>query len=223
MLGIGIDTGGTCTDAVIYDFETEKVLYSGKANTTKSNLEIGIANALDTLPQDLVQQAGNIALSTTLATNACLENKGARAKLLLIGFQEEMMDYLKETFANYGMKDMTRFLVLEARPEAPAAEPKKRRDGGHAQQHGEIAHIPPPAHVEAVKVRPAAKDDDHQQIYDAVYRHGEIRPQDHALIQRLAPFPQQEGDHGRQRVDEMEKEIQPPEHHAVSKFMMTQE
>ncbi len=123
MLGIGIDTGGTCTDAVIYDFETGKVLHSGKANTTKSNLEIGIANALDTLPRDLVQQAGNIALSTTLATNACLENKGARAKLLLIGFQEEMMDYLKETFANYGMKDMTRFLVLEARPEGAFSHP----------------------------------------------------------------------------------------------------
>ena len=26
MKGIGIDTGGTCTDAVIYDFETGQVL-----------------------------------------------------------------------------------------------------------------------------------------------------------------------------------------------------
>ena len=26
MLGIGIDTGGTCTDAVIYDYDTGKVL-----------------------------------------------------------------------------------------------------------------------------------------------------------------------------------------------------
>ena len=67
MLGIGIDTGGTCTDAVIYDFETGTVLGNGKALTTKQNLEIGIANALDTLPQELVKQAGNIALSTTLA------------------------------------------------------------------------------------------------------------------------------------------------------------
>ena len=25
-LGIGIDTGGTCTDAVIYDFETQAIL-----------------------------------------------------------------------------------------------------------------------------------------------------------------------------------------------------
>ncbi|MBQ6545292.1 MAG: hydantoinase/oxoprolinase family protein, partial [Lachnospiraceae bacterium] len=86
MLGIGIDTGGTCTDAVIYDFETRTILGSGKALTTKQNLEIGIANALDLLPQELVKNAEMISLSTTLATNACLENKGARAKLLMIGF-----------------------------------------------------------------------------------------------------------------------------------------
>ena len=29
-LGLGIDTGGTCTDAVIYDFETKTVLAKGK-------------------------------------------------------------------------------------------------------------------------------------------------------------------------------------------------
>ena len=46
MIGIGIDTGGTCTDAVIYDFDKREILASGKALTTKQNLEIGIANAL---------------------------------------------------------------------------------------------------------------------------------------------------------------------------------
>ena len=49
MTGIGIDTGGTCTDAVIYDFETKEILATGKTLTTKENLEIGIANALDQL------------------------------------------------------------------------------------------------------------------------------------------------------------------------------
>ena len=91
MIGIGIDTGGTCTDAVIYDFDRGEVLAAGKALTTKQNLEIGIANALDTLPPELVEKAEGVALSTTLATNASLENKGARAKLLLIGFQGALM------------------------------------------------------------------------------------------------------------------------------------
>ena len=117
MLGIGIDTGGTCTDAVIYDFATKEILGSGKALTTKSNLEIGIANALDTLPQNLVRQAEMIVLSTTLATNACLENKGARAKVLMLGFDENMMDYLKDTYASYGLRDLSRFIVMDAKVE----------------------------------------------------------------------------------------------------------
>ncbi len=125
MLGIGIDTGGTCTDAVIYDYDTGKVLGSGKAPTTKQNLEIGIANALDTLPPELVVQAGNIALSTTLATNACLENKGARAKLLLIGFNENLMDGLKEVYANYGMRDMTRFVCIDGKAEGAYTNPEE--------------------------------------------------------------------------------------------------
>lgn len=30
-LGIGIDTGGTCTDAVLYDFMTHRVVGQNKA------------------------------------------------------------------------------------------------------------------------------------------------------------------------------------------------
>ncbi len=123
MLGIGIDTGGTCTDAVIYDFDKKSVLAAGKALTTKQNLEIGIANALDELPAELVERAESIALSTTLATNASLEGKGARAKLLLIGFQGSLMDHLKQAFASYGMTDMTRFVTLEARAEGVFSQP----------------------------------------------------------------------------------------------------
>lgn len=84
-IGIGIDTGGTCTDAVIYQMEEKKILAFGKTPTTKGDLSIGIGNALDQLPQNLVKKAELIALSTTLATNACVENKGGRAKLVFFG------------------------------------------------------------------------------------------------------------------------------------------
>lgn len=84
-LGIGIDTGGTCTDAVLYDYEAKKVLASAKALTTKQDLSIGIGNALNGLPEDLICQAQTLALSTTLATNACVEEKGGRARLILFG------------------------------------------------------------------------------------------------------------------------------------------
>ena len=82
---IGIDTGGTYTDAVLYDPEQRCVVSSAKALTTREDLSVGILNALDALPPELTRQAEDICLSTTLATNACVEDKGARAKLLFIG------------------------------------------------------------------------------------------------------------------------------------------
>ncbi len=123
MLGIGIDTGGTCTDAVIYDKETRKILGEGKALTTKENLEIGIANALDTLPGELVQQAESLALSTTLATNAAVENKGCRAKLLLIGFDPSIMEHIRDIYASYGFQDMDQFIIIDAKVEKIFSQP----------------------------------------------------------------------------------------------------
>ena len=78
-LGLGIDTGGTYTDAVIYDFDGGSALAWGKAPTTRENLADGIAAAMDTLPGDLIRQVGRVALSTTLATNACVEGRGGRS------------------------------------------------------------------------------------------------------------------------------------------------
>lgn len=91
-LGIGIDTGGTYTDAVIYNFEDKTILGSAKSLTTKNDLTIGILGAIDGLPADLVRQAEIISLSTTLATNACVEDKGGRAKLIFFGGDKKIID-----------------------------------------------------------------------------------------------------------------------------------
>ena len=93
-IGIGIDTGGTFTDAVAYDFDAERVLFSCKAQTTREDLAVGIGNALDGIPADLVHQAEIVSLSTTLATNACVENKGGRARLLFIGVDPWVVDWV---------------------------------------------------------------------------------------------------------------------------------
>ena len=84
-IGIGIDTGGTYTDAVIYDFASKKILGTAKALTTKEDLSIGILEALDALPPEPLKKAEVISLSTTLATNACVEDKGGSAKLIFLG------------------------------------------------------------------------------------------------------------------------------------------
>ena len=43
---IGIDTGGTYTDAVIVDTNTHEVIATAKSLTTRGRLEIGVSNAL---------------------------------------------------------------------------------------------------------------------------------------------------------------------------------
>lgn len=114
-LGIGIDTGGTYTDAVIYDFEKKTILASAKALTTKNDLSIGIIGAIDGLHSDLVHQAEIISLSTTLATNACVEEKSGRAKLIFFGGDKNVIDkfgrkyglpssenmYIQESYTNF--------------------------------------------------------------------------------------------------------------------------
>ena len=54
MICLGMDTGGTCTDAVLFDMEKGRVLDSGKTLTTKDNLEIGIDTALGQLDLSLI-------------------------------------------------------------------------------------------------------------------------------------------------------------------------
>ena len=72
------------TDAVVFDFDSKKILASAKALTTKEDLSIGIGNAMDRLDSRYFDQVSLVSLSTTLATNACIEGKGGRAKLVWV-------------------------------------------------------------------------------------------------------------------------------------------
>lgn len=136
MIGIGIDTGGTYTDAVIYDTERRRVLSSAKALTTKENLEIGIANALDKCAADMVQKAEMMALSTTLATNAALEDTGSRAKALMIGMKPDKMLDLKRVYASYGLYDLDQIVFLDGEPEGFGENPTPP-DWTYLEEHAE--------------------------------------------------------------------------------------
>ena len=113
MIGIGIDTGGTCTDAVILDTEGNQVLSYGKTLTTKTDLKEGILKALTSLDQDLVKKAEYLSLSTTLATNACVEGKGGRAKLVFIGLKRAFVEKMQGT---YGLPDPDDIYFLPGDP-----------------------------------------------------------------------------------------------------------
>ncbi|MBC2712208.1 MAG: DUF1638 domain-containing protein [Desulfosarcina sp.] len=83
-IGLGIDAGGTYTDAVIYNFKTGETRCKGKALTTRWDFTIGISQALEKLNPNQLKQVEMVALSTTLATNAIVEGDGQKVGLLLM-------------------------------------------------------------------------------------------------------------------------------------------
>ena len=122
-LGLGIDTGGTYTDAVIYDFNDNRIVAVSKSLTTKHDLEGCISRTLDGLPKELLPAVKAVSLSTTLATNACIEGRGEKARLVLIGCDRKVaVSYGNE----YGLPPAGEIIFL---------------DGGHDQK-GRIVSEP---------------------------------------------------------------------------------
>jgi len=82
-VGIGIDTGGTFTDAVAVDLATGELVAKAKSPTTRANLAVGIGAALAAIDAGALAGVELVSLSTTLATNAVVEGKGARVGLII--------------------------------------------------------------------------------------------------------------------------------------------
>jgi N-methylhydantoinase A/oxoprolinase/acetone carboxylase beta subunit len=98
-IALGIDTGGTYTDAALVEYESGRVLARAKAPTTRHGLAIGIRQAMERVLA--VGEAGAaertadvclVSLSTTLATNAIVEDQGAPVAVLLIGYGALLAD-----------------------------------------------------------------------------------------------------------------------------------
>ena len=82
--GLGIDAGGTYTDAVVFDLSEGRLLSKSKALTTKYDFTEGIGRSLSGLEAHLLKVVELVSVSTTLATNAIVEDKGCRVGLLLM-------------------------------------------------------------------------------------------------------------------------------------------
>ncbi|MEM8759912.1 MAG: hydantoinase/oxoprolinase N-terminal domain-containing protein, partial [Pseudomonadota bacterium] len=122
---LGVDTGGTYTDAVLWDPIARRVVAKAKALTTHAALDQGIAAALDrVLAEASVAPTaiGLVSLSTTLATNALVEGHGAPAALVMIGFEERDV-------ARAGLR------------EAVGADPILMLPGGHSSFGNEAAQL----------------------------------------------------------------------------------
>lgn len=123
-LALGVDTGGTYTDAVLIRDEAE-VIASAKSLTTRADLAIGVGKAISAVLEQAAvgpEQISMASLSTTLATNALVEGQGGRVALVYIGFKEGDLD-------RHGLRD-----ALKGDPALVIA-------GGHSHAGGEVAPL----------------------------------------------------------------------------------
>ena len=122
---LGVDTGGTYTDAVVLDEATDQILASAKSLTTRPDLALGVGRAIDAaLAQAAIDpaQVAMVSLSTTLATNALVEGQGGKIALVFIGFEA----------AELGRAGLT---------DALRGDPVIALAGGHSHAGGEIAAL----------------------------------------------------------------------------------
>ncbi len=122
---LGVDTGGTYTDAVIVDEAADLVIGKAKSLTTRADLALGIGRAVDAaLAQSGVAAAdvALVSLSTTLATNALVEGQGGRVALIFVGFDEG---------------DLERGGLIEALK----GDPVVKIAGGHSHAGTEVAPL----------------------------------------------------------------------------------
>ncbi|MCP4472799.1 MAG: hydantoinase/oxoprolinase family protein [Gammaproteobacteria bacterium] len=89
-LRLGIDTGGTFTDAVLVD-DKKQIINAEKSLTTRFDLSLGIGDVIARLPQDALADISMVSLSTTLTTNSVVEDLGAPVCVLLPGYTPEQV------------------------------------------------------------------------------------------------------------------------------------
>ena len=92
VLALGIDAGGSYTDAVVMDVRSKEIIAKMKSRTTHDDMIVGMMDAMNGLilkrrfnPKDIKF----VGLSTTLATNSILESKGGKVGLITIGWEPE--------------------------------------------------------------------------------------------------------------------------------------
>ena len=87
MLWVGVDVGGTFTDAVAYDDRTRRIVYA-KAPSTPADPTEAVVDAIDALgvPFD---EIGHFVHGITIGTNAILQGRGATVWMLVTkGFRD---------------------------------------------------------------------------------------------------------------------------------------
>jgi len=119
---IGIDTGGTFTDGVLLHYGSRKVVSAAKSLTTRDDLKRGVIKVLQKLAIKEDYSIKLVGISSTLATNSVAEGKARRVGLLLVGYDQELVE-------GYGLSGKL------------SAEDVHYFEGGHNAQGAELAPL----------------------------------------------------------------------------------
>src|SRR5690606_33662515 len=88
-LRIGIDVGGTFTDAVVFSAASGACLDAFKIPSTPDDPGRAVLNALDRIRQRWSVDSATVCHGTTVGTNALIERKGSRTALVTTkGFRD---------------------------------------------------------------------------------------------------------------------------------------
>ena len=115
---IGVDVGGTFTDAILIDGEH---VYSGKSPSTPIDQSLGVLAAIRTVLAQAAagtDQVESFAHGMTVATNALLEGKGARTALITTSGFTDIVEIGRQNRADL-------YRLREARPD-PLVPPELR-------------------------------------------------------------------------------------------------
>jgi N-methylhydantoinase A/oxoprolinase/acetone carboxylase beta subunit len=161
---VGIDTGGTFTDAAVLTAHDHRVVASAKALTTRGDLAVGVAEALgkalaSLAERDAARHVALVSISTTLATNAVVEGHGSPIAVVLIGFDAAMAE---------------RAGLARALPGTPV----ERVAGGHDHN----GHAPDELDLDALE-RAVARHADHAEAFAVAARFA-VRNPAHELAAR---------------------------------------
>lgn len=79
---IGIDIGGTFTDAIVFDRGTRAVLLAFKVPSTPADPAKAVLTVLQRIAREVSVESARVSHGTTIGTNALIERRGARTGLL---------------------------------------------------------------------------------------------------------------------------------------------
>ena len=123
---IGVDVGGTFTDLISFDTNTDTVRIA-KVLSTPENQAFGVMNALETAEANL-ESVESLIHGTTVTTNALLERKISRVGLITTkGFRDVLELGRRTSPKPYGMTGVFECII----PREFRLEVRERVDSSH--------------------------------------------------------------------------------------------